>query len=143
MILEPGFVDNKTDRKRFGADKELSLIHIWSLPIPAHDLAGSYLEEIDRRTKEKPVHWMLGSLDSYMGGIRTKELTTIGARPSVGKSAFLLQATREIARQGRKVLYLPLEMSTIQTVERLVQSKGGISQERLRHGRLTLSLIHI
>lgn len=108
-----------------------------SLPIPAHDLAGSYLEEIDRRMKEKPVHWMLGSLDSCMGGIRTKELTTIGARPSVGKSAFLLQATREIARQGRKVLYLPLEMSTIQTVERLVQSKGGISQERLRHGKLT------
>ena len=107
------------------------------LPKPAENLAGGYLEEIDRRMKEKPVRWMLGSLDSYMGGIRTTELTTVGARPSVCKSAFLLQAARRIANQGKKVMYLPLEMSTAQTVERLVQSKGGISQERLRRGKLT------
>ena len=112
-------------------------MNIWSLPKPAENLAGGYLEEIDRRMKEKPVRWMLPSLDYYMGGIRTKELTTVGARPSVGKSAFLLQAAQAIARQDKKVLYLPLEMSTTQTVERMVQLKGGISQERLRRGKLT------
>ncbi len=112
-------------------------MNIGSLPKSAENLAGGYLEEIDRRMKEKPVRWMLPSLDYYMGGIRTKELTTVGARPSVGKSAFLLQAAQAIARQDKKVIYLPLEMSTMQTVERMVQSKGGISQERLRRGKLT------
>ena len=112
-------------------------MNIWSLPKPAENLAGGFLEEFDRRMKDKPVRWMLPSLDYYMGGIRTKELTTVGARPSVGKSAFLLQAAQAIARQDKKVLYLPLEMSTTQTVERMVQLKGGISQERLRRGKLT------
>lgn len=109
------------------------------LPEPEKDLSMRFIAELDRRSKDKPVSWGMESLDRFMGGIRTKELTSIGARPSVGKSAFLLQVALNIARQGKKVLYFPLEMDTIQTSERIVQSYADIqiSQENLRRGNLT------
>lgn len=83
-------------------------------------IVEKYICEIDRRENAEIVRTEIGSVDRMMYGIRPKELTSVGARPSVGKSAFLLQVAVSVAKQGKKVLYFPLEMSTEQTVERIL-----------------------
>lgn len=111
--------------------------NINDVPKPAENTAQNYLEELDRRAAHKPVSWGMGSLDYHMGGVRTKELTTVGARPSVGKSAFLLQIGLAVARQKKRVLYFPLEMSEAQTTERIILRNYPIAQHNLRSGALT------
>lgn len=105
-----------------------------TLPEPAENLVTDYWDELDRRAKQKIIKTGLTALDRLLCGIRPKELTAIGARPSVGKSAFALQIAVNVAKQGEKVLYFPLEMSTIQTTERMMLRYMDISQERLRRG---------
>lgn len=54
-------------------------------------------------------------LNDFIFGIRKKELTIIGARPSEGKSTFAAQMALDLASQGHLVLFLSLEM----TVEKI------------------------
>jgi len=110
------------------------------------EACSEYLGELDERRTRQVIKTGMRGLDNILWGIRTKELTAIGARPAVGKSAFVLQVARNVARQGKRVLYFPLEMSTAQTVERCVLSSRGtngfhvaISHQELRSGNLTHS----
>ncbi len=72
------------------------------------------------------------------GGFINGGLHVIGARPSVGKSAIALQIALNAARNGVKVLYCSLEMSSEDCSARLVGNIGGLSSARLMFGgRLT------
>jgi len=62
----------------------------------------------------------MGTLDSVTGGIRPQELTTLAARPAVGKSAMALQIALNAVRQGKKVLFFSAEMNDVQLTERLI-----------------------
>jgi len=115
---------------------ELSKLTKPTIKEPAKNFSMEYVEELDNRQHNKPVKIGLSSLDYILGGLRPDELTSIGARPSVGKSAFMLQTAINVSKKV-KVLYFPLEMSKIQTYERIVQSKARILQEHLRNGELT------
>lgn len=108
------------------------------LPEPKTNLFMDYVQELDRRKKEKVVYTGLKNLDNVLCGIRTQELTTIAARPGGGKSALSLQIGINIAKQGKKVLYFPLEMNEIQTTERILQSKLNLPQSVLRKGELNV-----
>lgn len=105
-----------------------------SIPDPDPDPVESLLDELDRRAKEKPVLFGLSDLDYLLGGVRTSELTFIGARPSVGKSAFAFQCALNVARQGKKVLFLPLEMSESSLLMRHLLSKTDLTNYQVRHG---------
>lgn len=48
------------------------------------------------------------------GGIVQGSLTLVGGDPGIGKSTLLLQACRELAAQGQKVLYISGEESLVQ-----------------------------
>lgn len=72
------------------------------------------------------------------GGFINGGFHVIGARPSVGKSAIALQIALNAARNGVKVLYCSLEMSSEDCSARLVGNIGGLSSARLMFGgRLT------
>lgn len=105
-----------------------------SVPEPDPDPVESLLNELDRRSKEKPVRFGLSDLDFVIGGVRRSELTFIGARPSVGKSAFVQQLARNVAEQGKKVLFLPLEMSEHSLLTRHLLSKADLSNYQVRRG---------
>lgn len=105
-------------------------------PKPA-DLTSKYVDALEKRTQEEQIHTGLIELDKLTYGIHKGQLTIVGARPSVGKSAFTLQVGFDVARKGHKVLFLPLEMSAEETVDRIVLRFGkGIDQEALRTGKL-------
>ena len=57
-------------------------------------------------------------LDRMTGGLSGSKLMIIGARPSVGKSIFAMTICMNAAKQGKRVLYISLEMETEELMER-------------------------
>ena len=108
----------------------------FSKPVePFSNLAVAFVEEMDRREHQELIKWEgMPSLQESTIGIKRKELTTIAARPSVGKSAFALQVAFGAWRQGAKVLYFPLEMSAIQTSARILIREGYVLPKETQTG---------
>lgn len=57
-------------------------------------------------------------LDKMTGGLSGSKLMIIGARPSVGKSIFAMTICMNAAKQGKRVLYVSLEMEADEIMER-------------------------
>ena len=57
-------------------------------------------------------------LDRMTGGLSGSKLMIIGARPSVGKSIFAMTICMNAAKQGKRVLYISLEMEEDELIER-------------------------
>lgn len=104
------------------------------LPAPSRDPVDSLIEELNRRKEEQMVSTGLKDLDRMLCGVRTKELTAVGARPSVGKSALIQQIAVKVAEQGKKVLFFPLEMSEMAIMQRMVMRYSDIPQNEIRNG---------
>lgn len=85
---------------------------------------------------EMPLTTMPG-LDSKLWGIKRRKLTIIAARPSIGKSSFTLQIAYDLASQGKNVLFLSLEMTVEDMLERLFVHKYKIDNQELMRGRFT------
>lgn len=76
-------------------------------------------------------------LDSMTQGFQRSDLIIAAGRPSMGKTAFVLNIARNIASiQKLPVAIFSLEMSKQQLVYRLLSSELGMETSRLRTGRL-------
>jgi replicative DNA helicase len=77
------------------------------------------------------------SLDRITSGWQASDLIIVAARPSMGKTAFVLSMARSITVDfGRAVAFFSLEMPAIQLVKRLMISETGISAEKIKNGKL-------
>lgn len=70
------------------------------------------------------------------GGLRPENLMYIGGRPGMGKTAFLLDIARNVARQGKNVVVFSLEMSNEEVTQRIIV-KDGVPMQAMRRGNLT------
>lgn len=96
-----------------------------------------YYEELDKRKDRDVVYTGIQKLDDSMYGVSPGTLTSVGARPSTGKSAFMLQVAINMANAGAKVMFFPLEMSVEDTAERIVMRfTSGLRQKELKTGQL-------
>lgn len=76
-------------------------------------------------------------LDKMTNGWQGSDLLIIAARPAMGKTAFVLSMTRNIAVDFKKpVAFFSLEMASVQLVNRLISSESGIPGEKLKKGSL-------
>ena len=64
------------------------------------------------------------------GGIRGSKLVIIGARPGVGKSAFGLWIAMKAAQDGKKILFVSLEMDETEILDRIVARYSGVEVGR-------------
>lgn len=77
------------------------------------------------------------SLDRITSGWQPSDMVVIAARPSMGKTAFVLSMMRNIAIEYNKgVALFSLEMSAIQIVNRLIIGETGLSSDKIKTGRL-------
>ena len=77
-------------------------------------------------------------LDNMTTGFQPSDFILIAARPSMGKTAFVLNILEYVAiKKNRPAMFFSLEMSSEQLVNRLFAMDSGIDSQSLRTGRLT------
>ena len=77
-------------------------------------------------------------LDYKTSGLHASDLVLVAARPSMGKTAFVLNIAQRIARRGdATVAIFSLEMSREQLVNRLLAMESHVDSQSLRTGNLS------
>lgn len=79
------------------------------------------------------VHSGFTELDKFTMGWQKGNLIILGARPSVGKTAFALNLARNAAVQfNEPVAFFSLEMTDVELTDRLIATESGISADKLK-----------
>ncbi len=76
--------------------------------------------------------------DDCLGGLEGGDITAIGARPGVGKSAIVTQMIGQMAEKGYNIGYYNLEMNESQVYERFVSRISEIGLTRVRRAKTFL-----
>lgn len=121
---------------------EVSQQHVkQSLVSIEHILAESF-DRLDDLHKDKnklrgtPTGYR--DLDNILAGLQKSDLFVLAARPSMGKTAFVMNLAHNIGVGSQEpVLIFSLEMSKEQLVDRLLSMESGVDAWALRTGNLT------
>ena len=110
--------------------------------VPIRQVALNVLDKIEQATRSKSTVTGLPTgfidLDYRMSGLQPSDLILIAARPSMGKTAFVLNITDYIAvRRQKTCLIFSLEMSKEQLVNRMLAMESNVDAQKLRNGNLT------
>lgn len=92
------------------------------------------LDDRFKNKDDRSYYTGISRLDKNMAGLHKEELTTIGARPGVGKTIIGMQIALNIAKNKKKVMFTSLEMSVTQICERILSANTDIDSLRLRIG---------
>ncbi len=77
-------------------------------------------------------------LDYKTSGLQPSDLVLIAARPSMGKTAFVLNLAQHMAfKRNHAVAVFSLEMSKEQLVNRMLSLESHVDAQKIRTGRLT------
>ena len=110
--------------------------------VPIKQVVLNAIEKIEAasRTKGNVTGIATGfkDLDYQTSGFQPSDLILIAARPSMGKTAFVLNIAQYMAfRSGETVAIFSLEMSKEQLVNRLLSMESGVGAQKLRNGNLS------
>src|SRR5215813_5135516 len=90
------------------------------------DAVLEFEKVLERQTEEDFVETGFSSHDRVLGRLRRNELTWIGARPGMGKTAYMLKMALNQLKSGVDVYFFTLEMSKPIMMARLVSIETGI-----------------
>ena len=76
------------------------------------------------------------SLNHYIGGLQKGKLYIVGARPSMGKSSFVMNIAEYVAKTNN-VLFISLEMSKKEYAQRMLFSRANVDVNKINCGSLT------
>ena len=109
--------------------------------VPIKQVVLNALEKIEKSSKSKgtvtgiPTGFI--DLDYKTSGLQPSDLILVAARPSMGKTAFVLNIAQHVAfRQNKTVAIFSLEMSKEQLVNRLFSLESYVDAQLLRTGNL-------
>lgn len=112
---------------------EEGFVHIKDLLMEAYERA----ETISQHGVTRGVPTGFKPVDNVLGGFQPSDLVIIAARPSVGKTSFVLDVARHMAVHGnKKVGFFSLEMSRDDLADRLIAMEARIDLWGLRMGKL-------
>ena len=106
------------------------------------DLLHVTFKDIERYGQEgytQGVRTGFEKLDELLGGMQKSDLVIVGARPSMGKTAFCLSIALNATvrcKTPNRIAIFSLEMSKKQIVERMLCSEARISSHALRSNQL-------
>lgn len=104
------------------------------------DVAAQIIKHAKEMLAGKPFEGIVSpwpSLNEIIVAFRPQKLYIIAARPSVGKTALVLQVLYHAARTGTKCLLFSLEMSKEELVNRILSGESGIDSMRIESGKLS------
>lgn len=98
-------------------------------------IVGEYQDQYFKEQTEDKLYTGFSKLDDITGGLEGGDMIVIGARPGVGKSAFISQIILEMAKKGKRIGFYNLEMSDKQVYERFLSNQSGIRLNRIRRSK--------
>ena len=108
---------------------------------PIKDIVLNALDKIEKASKNKgavtgiPTGFI--DLDYKLSGLQPSDLILVAARPSMGKTAFVLNIAQYVAFKKEKgVAIFSLEMSKEQLVNRLFSLESQVDSQSIRTGNL-------
>jgi len=107
------------------------------------ELVRNYLDEIFRQIESNDGHYITGlptgftELDDILSGLQNGEMIIVAARPSMGKTAFGLNAAENVALTGKSAVFFSMEMSKQAVVQRILCSQAKIDSHKMRRGMLS------
>ncbi len=110
--------------------------------VPIKEIIFSTLDKIDEMHKAKGGITGLSTgftnLDKLTGGFQRSDLILIAARPSMGKTAFVLNVAQHMATRDKKsVVIFSLEMPREQLAMRMMCAEGLIDSQHFRTGAMS------
>ncbi len=109
--------------------------------VPIKQVVLNALERIEKASKSKgtvtgiPTGFI--DLDYKLSGLQPSDLILIAARPSMGKTAFVLNIAQYIAfKKEKSVAVFSLEMSKEQLVNRLFSLESQVDAQAIRTGNM-------
>lgn len=110
-------------------------------PVDSKHMAISIIEDIQNNIKRKGAlegfDTGYDGLNSLLGGLQLGNLVTIGARPSIGKSAFADQLNMKLAINGVQTCTFSLEMTKKEIQRRRISVLTNIPLGRIKNGFVT------
>ncbi len=109
--------------------------------VPIREIVVSALKRIEKASRNKGNVTGLATgfidLDYKTSGMQPSDLILVAARPSMGKTAFVLNIAEYMAfRKNLHVAVFSLEMSREQLVNRLFSLESNVDAQLLRNGNL-------
>ena len=109
--------------------------------VPIRQVVINTLEKIEAAAKNKGsvtgVPTGFTDLDYQTAGLQPSDLILVAARPSMGKTAFVLNMAEHRAfKKGVTVAIFSLEMSKEQLVNRMLSLESSVSSQKMRTGNL-------
>lgn len=110
--------------------------------VPIRQVAMNVLEKIEEASKNQGTVTGLSTgfidLDYKTSGFQPSDFILIAARPSMGKTAFVLNVVDHIAvKKGNPCMVFSLEMSKEQLVNRMLSMESNVDSQKLRTGTLS------
>lgn len=78
----------------------------------------------------------IADMDGYLGGFHKSDLIVMGARPKMGKTAWLMNCAKSAAQAGHRVGIASAEMPAWQLGERIVSDVANLDASVFRSGKL-------
>ncbi len=108
---------------------------------PVKDLVLTSFEQIEYRYNHRDelsgITTGFYDLDQMTSGLQKSDLIILAARPSMGKTAFVLNLAQNVALRGNKaVAIFSLEMPKQQLVKRMLCSEAEVDTQRLNSGHM-------
>ena len=109
--------------------------------VPIKDVVLKALERIEQASRTQGtvtgIPTGFSDLDYKLSGLQPSDLILVAARPSMGKTAFVLNMAQYMAfRKDRSVAIFSLEMSKEQLVNRLFALESKVDSQSIRTGNL-------
>ena len=110
--------------------------------VPIRQVALNVLEKIEAASKSNSTVTGIPTgfidLDYRTSGFQPSDFILIAARPSMGKTAFVLNVVEHVAvKKGLPCMVFSLEMSKEQLVNRMLAMESNVDAQKLRNGNLT------
>ncbi len=116
--------------------------HVKRSVLSSKDILKKALDQIEEASKNKNsfngVPSGFADIDRKTLGWQLSDLIIVAARPSMGKTAFVLTMARNMAVDyDQSVALFSLEMSSVQLMMRLIVGETGLAGNKLKTGDLT------
>ena len=139
--------EDTDDTKVILADTETKIFNLLKTGVNheyalIEDVAVDVYHKIEKASQQKDHITGIPSgfidLDNMTTGFQPSDFVLIAARPSMGKTAFVLNILQYVAiKKNQPCLFFSLEMSKEQLVNRLFSMDSGIDAQNLRSGNLS------